>query len=296
MLLTLIAQTETVGAEAAVSSSPVPFWDTSAVLVSTIGLSVLTIWLFWYGGFSSLRHAPVRRNRMFVFLPMLIFSLWLTLEYVVVEWIRVVFYGFWITSLDTATYVGMTILRIWLIIVMLVVAHRTFARRLKGFGLNVQTIGKDAGFAVIYLTAVYPLILLALWGVMLLGRIFSGEGFNLQTHESLTFLSETDDSYLKLLIVFFAVFLVPIFEEMLFRGFFQTILRSLTGNAWLSIVINSALFAVIHYPNWTHMPSLFILSCGLGYAYERSGSLFRPILMHILFNGLSVGMTFLMPS
>jgi membrane protease YdiL (CAAX protease family) len=38
-----------------------------------------------------------------------------------------------------------------------------------------------------------------------------------------------------------------------------------------------------------------MLSCGLGYAYERSGSLLRPILMHIFFNSFSVVMTLLMP-
>ncbi|MFZ9024246.1 MAG: type II CAAX prenyl endopeptidase Rce1 family protein [Anaerohalosphaeraceae bacterium] len=52
-------------------------------------------------------------------------------------------------------------------------------------------------------------------------------------------------------------------------------------------------FAILHTP--THIPALFILSVGLGYAYERSGSLLRPILMHIFFNGLSITMTLLMP-
>ena len=296
MLLTMIAQSETVGAEAAVSSSPAPFWDTSSIVVTTIGLSILVIWLCWYDGFGSLRHAPVRRNRLFVFLPMLIFSLWLILEYVAVEWVGVIFNGFWITSLDAAKYVVTAALRICLIVLMLLIAHRTFARRLKGFGVDVRTVGKDTGFAVIYLTAVYPLILIALWIVTLLSRLVAGDGFNVQTHQSLTFLSETDSSSLRLLVVFFAGILVPVFEEMLFRGFFQTILRSLTQNAWLSIIVNSALFAITHYPNWTHMPSLFILSCGLGYAYERSGSLLRPILMHIFFNGLSIGMMLLTPS
>ena len=296
MLLTLMAQSDTIPTEAAVSSSPAPFWDTPSIVVSTIGLSILVIWLCWYGGFGSLRHAPVRRNRLFLFLPMLIFSFWLILEYVAVEWVRLIFDGFRITSLDTAIYVTMTVLRIWLIVMMLVIAHRTFARRLKGFGLNFRTVGKDAGLALIYLAAVYPLILIALWIVTSLGRLVAGDGFDVQTHESLTFLSETDGFSLRLLIVFFAVIVVPVFEEMLFRGFFQTMLRSLTQNAWLSIIVNSALFAITHYPNWTHMPSLFILSCGLGYAYERSGSLLRPILMHIFFNGLSIGMMLLTPS
>jgi membrane protease YdiL (CAAX protease family) len=59
-------------------------------------------------------------------------------------------------------------------------------------------------------------------------------------------------------------------------------------------VLTSLFFAILHPP--THIPALFFLSCGLGYAYERSGSLFRPILMHVFFNGFSVAVTVLQSS
>jgi membrane protease YdiL (CAAX protease family) len=96
---------------------------------------------------------------------------------------------------------------------------------------------------------------------------------------------------LKILVAVFAALIVPVFEELLFRGFFQTTLRSLSGSPWVGIVLTSVFFAILHPP--THIPALFMLSVGLGYAYERSGSLLRPILMHIFFNGLSIGMTLL---
>jgi membrane protease YdiL (CAAX protease family) len=38
-----------------------------------------------------------------------------------------------------------------------------------------------------------------------------------------------------------------------------------------------------------------MLSIGLGYAYERSGSLLRPILMHVFFNGFNIAMSLLLP-
>jgi membrane protease YdiL (CAAX protease family) len=38
----------------------------------------------------------------------------------------------------------------------------------------------------------------------------------------------------------------------------------------------------------SHGPSLFVLALGLGYTYEKSGSLLRPIFMHALFNGINV--------
>ncbi|MHC5083523.1 MAG: lysostaphin resistance A-like protein, partial [Planctomycetota bacterium] len=69
----------------------------------------------------------------------------------------------------------------------------------------------------------------------------------------------------------------------------QTSIRSLTGSSAIAILISSALFVILHQPH--HWLALMALSYGLGYAYERSGSLLRPILMHIFFNGFSVTLT-----
>jgi membrane protease YdiL (CAAX protease family) len=185
----------------------------------------------------------------------------------------------------------MVLLEGGLIAAMAVVAHLTFARRLKGFGLNVRTIGRDAAYAMVYLLAVYPLILFALWAVLTVGQLVKDD-FSIEVHQSLTFLGENGNAGLTALVVVFAVVIVPIFEEMLFRGFLQTTLRSLTARPWAAIFLTSALFSLLH--PLTHVPALFCLSIGLGYAYERSGSLFRPIFMHIFFNGISVAATFWM--
>jgi membrane protease YdiL (CAAX protease family) len=74
---------------------------------------------------------------------------------------------------------------------------------------------------------------------------------------------------------------------MLFRGMFQTLLRSYTGRPWSAVIIASMVFAVFH-ENPQHWPALFALSLCLGYSYEKSGSLFRPIFLHSIFNALSV--------
>ena len=74
---------------------------------------------------------------------------------------------------------------------------------------------------------------------------------------------------------------------MLFRGLFQTMIRSYLGRPWLAIAITSVLFAFIH-ADPEHWPALFVLAMGLGYSYEKSGSLFRPIFMHAMFNGLTI--------
>jgi membrane protease YdiL (CAAX protease family) len=57
--------------------------------------------------------------------------------------------------------------------------------------------------------------------------------------------------------------------------------------AWIAILISSGLFAATH-ADTGHWPALFVLGVCLGYAYEKSGSLFRPIFIHSLFNATSI--------
>jgi hypothetical protein len=56
---------------------------------------------------------------------------------------------------------------------------------------------------------------------------------------------------------------------------------------WLSIAAGAALFAIAH-ANTGHWPALFILGVCLGYAYEKSGSLLRPVFIHSIFNAIMV--------
>jgi membrane protease YdiL (CAAX protease family) len=175
---------------------------------------------------------------------------------------------------------------------MLIIARKTFARGVKGFGINRKKLIKDTPWAVINLLGTFPMILFGLWITLILGRLFADTDFSLEVHQTLDTLADAGVG-LKILVVIFAGLIVPVFEELLFRGFFQTTLRSLSNSPWAGIIITSIFFSILHPP--THIPALFMLSIGLGYAYERSGSLFRPILMHIFFNGLSVIMTLLIP-
>ena len=42
------------------------------------------------------------------------------------------------------------------------------------------------------------------------------------------------------------------------------------------------------HQNAEHWPVLFVLAVGMGYAYEKSGSLWRPIFIHALFNSIPI--------
>ena len=57
---------------------------------------------------------------------------------------------------------------------------------------------------------------------------------------------------------------------------------------WLAITVSAGVFALCHVAVRESVPALFVLGLVLGYAYEKSGSLWRPIMIHLVFNGLSL--------
>jgi membrane protease YdiL (CAAX protease family) len=64
----------------------------------------------------------------------------------------------------------------------------------------------------------------------------------------------------------------------------------------LANVAVSLLFAALHSPVWPTPIPLFFLSLGLGFLYQRTGSVVGPTVVHMLFNGFSTLMTFVMPA
>jgi membrane protease YdiL (CAAX protease family) len=137
-----------------------------------------------------------------------------------------------------------------------------------------------------------PLIFAALQVTLLIGQWLMGPDFAMDQHASLAALSDFPQWWMRAVIVLNAVLMVPIFEEVLFRGLLQSTLTAHLGRPWLAVLAVSILFSMMHpYP--THLPALMVLSLGLGYAYEKSGSLLQAIFMHILFNGTNIALTLL---
>lgn len=98
-------------------------------------------------------------------------------------------------------------------------------------------------------------------------------------------------------ISFFIIFVTPIIEELLFRGFLQGWLKSIFG--WRgAILLSSIIFALFHFSiaqgwdNVTILTILFVLSCFLGFLYEKQKTLVAPIGLHMAFNAVTIGMIF----
>jgi membrane protease YdiL (CAAX protease family) len=85
---------------------------------------------------------------------------------------------------------------------------------------------------------------------------------------------------------------VPVLEEIMYRGMLQRMLCALELSAWQAIALTSVIFAVMHVgaARWHALPALFVLSLGFGWAYERTGRLSAPIVMHMLFNAANLGL------
>ena len=129
-----------------------------------------------------------------------------------------------------------------------------------------------------------------------------------EAHELLLILGGADRPDLRAMVLISATILAPVFEEIFFRGHVQTLLAHAVGRMfrpsdlllgapvpaqapsaaarWIAVVVTSLVFALVHTP-WM-IPPIFVLSLGLGYAYERTGNLWTPIVMHALFNILNV--------
>ena len=96
----------------------------------------------------------------------------------------------------------------------------------------------------------------------------------------------------ELLMALLAVAVVPAFgEELLFRGILQRRLLGtiVSGNA--AIWITAVVFSAIHVEFAGFLPRM-LLGALLGYSYRWTGSLWIPILLHFLFNGLQVLATY----
>jgi membrane protease YdiL (CAAX protease family) len=168
-----------------------------------------------------------------------------------------------------------------------VLSWYTFARRLKGLGLGLRHLLRDFVQAVVILFCVMPVILVMIVSVQYIGQYFQGPDYRMAQHQELEVLTTYPQTSLKISVAVVAVLAAPLVEELLFRGLIQTLVRSYIGRPWLSICMTSVLFAVIHDQS-THWPALFVLSMAIGYAYEKSGSLWQSIFMHAMFNGMSV--------
>jgi hypothetical protein len=146
---------------------------------------------------------------------------------------------------------------------------------LRGFGGRALGLGCGLMILSYFFNLIYSVIL---------------SQFGLQMQADLTpMLAELDSPWLLL---FGAVVVAPIVEEIFFRGFLFAGLRGRYG--WQkAALLSAAFFAVVHLQPTAIVP-IFLLGLIFAYLYERSGSIWPAVLMHVSSNALALGAAYLL--
>jgi hypothetical protein len=93
-----------------------------------------------------------------------------------------------------------------------------------------------------------------------------------------------------LLAIFFLAIFVPIYEEVFFRGFLHNWMRNKLP-MWVAIGLSSLAFGLIHFIP-VQIITAFLLGIGIAWVYEKSGSLWSAIVLHIVNNALVALLTY----
>ncbi len=150
---------------------------------------------------------------------------------------------------------------------------------------------RDFFWGVLGLLAAIPLVMGTIMVAQMLGSLFGYEAPTI-AHDMLNMLLDSESTTAKALIICSAVLVAPVLEEMIFRGLFQSVLVEWLGQSmrWGVVLITSTVFALIHM-DVVPIPAvvgLFVFGIVLGWLYERTGSLWPSILVHVGFNSFNI--------
>jgi hypothetical protein len=132
--------------------------------------------------------------------------------------------------------------------------------------------------AVLLALLCFPLVGTITW----LQQQVTGQPFENPQFELLTPPSFAWGDYLATLLV--AGVIAPIVEEIAFRGLLYRWLRERTGGA-LAMAISALAFSVLHGIPML-IPGIFVLGLILAWVYDRTRSIWIPILMHGVYNAV----------
>lgn len=108
--------------------------------------------------------------------------------------------------------------------------------------------------------------------------------------DSMQFMNALSDTSKPLwLLILAIVVVVPIYEEMMFRGFIWSGFADSVVGVWGANIITSTIFALIHLQyGMVEWLMIFCLAMLFGYARLKSGSLWLPVCLHMMNNGLAM--------
>lgn len=131
-----------------------------------------------------------------------------------------------------------------------------------------------------------------IWAIafIALGFIIEGLSYLLPAFRT-DFMKDVIDSTTNVLWLYIGVgIMAPLFEELLLRGLLFGSMRHLVDEH-AAVAITAGVFTLMHMQyTWTVMLLILPLGVVLGYARSRSGSIWVPIVLHMLNNLVSVAL------
>ena len=178
---------------------------------------------------------------------------------------------------NSSLFVGMAInAALWIALIMPLIPRLPFKE------LKTSSMEKKVTTFVICFVSIYATMALFA-GIHYL--IIKLTGYTPELQEIAQRISADSNKDLFLLALT-PIILVPIIEEIIFRGLIHRSLRDISKPVYAAI-ISAALFALVH-GEVRAMPQLFVLGLIFSYAYEKTDSLAVPALLHAFNNFLTI--------
>ena len=95
---------------------------------------------------------------------------------------------------------------------------------------------------------------------------------------------------LRVYLILLGTLVAPVAEEVLFRGLALPLLAKRFGTG-AAVLVTAFVFASLHF-NAASFGPLLILGLVFALAYVYSGSLWTPIALHSLFNGVNIALLY----
>jgi len=161
----------------------------------------------------------------------------------------------------------------------------------QAFGLQAQGFVRRLGAGMAFYAGILPLFFFA---AVLSRLVMLIIGYPVTIQDVMLIFMEPQSLGTMLGLLGLAMIVAPAAEEIMFRGILLPLLMKRLGTG-PAVILSALLFAMIHL----HVPSffpLFVLATGLALAYIYTGSLWVPIVMHALFNGINLAILLLATS
>lgn len=132
-------------------------------------------------------------------------------------------------------------------------------------------------------------------GAVLVQGWLGGEAPTL-AHPTLAQIVESPHDPWRWVVIASVVLGAPIVEELVYRVFIQSAIVRVIGGVWPGVLITAGIFAAVHRFGgenavpWVALAPIFVLGLAMGIAFERTKRVGVPILMHMAFNAVNVGM------